>query len=211
MPRGRFIDLTHPLYDGSPSWPGDPGIRVEPHRTFRRNGCRVSKISLGSHQGTHVDAPSHFLKDGTGIDRLPLAAFHGPARLLSIPKEVGGTIDVADFAPYDGLVTAGSRIVVHTGWDAHWGEPDFFRKAPVFSVAAAGFLAARKIAMLGMDLASPAIDEGRAVHEILLGAGVVIVESLANLGECPDEFVISAFPLRLDGLDGSPVRAVAIV
>jgi arylformamidase len=205
----RLIDLTHPLYDRSPSWPGDPGIAVTPHCTFEKDGCRVTRVSMGTHQGTHVDAPAHFLKDGAGIDGMALECFCGPARLLRIPKAGGERIDVADFAPFGKYLTGGARIVIHTGWDAHWGREEFCAGGPCLTVAAAKHLAARKIALLGVDMATPSAADVKEVHESLLGAGVTIVESLANLGECPNAFTLYAFPLSFKGLDGSPVRAVA--
>lgn len=210
MPR-RFIDLTHPLHDGSPSWPGDPGISVAPHCLLDRDGCRVSRLAMGTHQGTHVDAPSHYLREGPGLDGMALERFYGPARVLRLPKAGGVSIDRADFAPYDAILLPGARLLIHTGWDGHWGREDFCLGGPCLSVAAAALLAERGIALLGMDMATPSVAEPREVHEVLLGAGVTIVESLANLGECPDAIVFSAFPLALRGLDGSPVRAVAIV
>jgi kynurenine formamidase len=207
----RFIDLTHSLYDGSPSWPGDPGISVTPHCLYERDGCRVARVSLGTHQGTHVDAPSHFLKEGGGMETMDPGCFFGPARCLRIPKEGQGWIGVEDFVPFDVYVKKGARLVVHTGWDAHWGRDDFCLGGPSLTLEAAQFLASRGIALLGVDMATPSVAQPKEVHEALLGAGVTIVENLSNLGGCPDEFVLAAFPLLLEGLDGSPVRAVAIV
>lgn len=207
----RFIDLTHPLYDNSPSWPGDPGISVAPHCLYERDGCRVARVSMGTHQGTHVDAPSHFLKDGGGLEHMELGCFYGPARLLRIPKEGGGLIGAEDFAPFDSYVCKGARLVVHTGWDAHWEQDDFCLGGPSLTVEAARFLASREIAFLGLDMATPSVVHPKEVHEALLGAGVTIVENLANLGDCPEMFTLAAFPLLFEGLDGSPVRAVAIV
>lgn len=211
MSQSRFIDLTHPLFNGSPSWPGDPGITTAPHCTYEKDGCRVTRVSMGTHQGTHVDAPAHFLKDGVGIDNMSLDGFCGPSRLLRIPKAGGESIDVADFLPFEAFLTAGARIIVHTGWDSHWGRDEFCLGGPCLTLAAAEYLARRKIALMGMDMATPSVAEPKEVHEALLGAGVVIVENLANLGECPDAFTLYAFPLAFKGLDGSPVRAVAMV
>jgi kynurenine formamidase len=206
----RFIDLTHPLLDGGPSWPGDPGISVAPHCTLERDGCRVSRVSMGSHQGTHLDAPSHFLPEGCDIDGMTLEPFFGPARLLRIPKGRGEALDLPDLLPFEALIRPGARILYHTGWGENWGREGFFTEGPCLTLDAARFLASRRIALLGMDTSTPAADNAQAVHEVLLGAGVVIVEGLANLGLCPDSFTLSAFPLALAGADGSPIRAVAI-
>lgn len=206
----RLIDLSHPLYDGSPSWPGDPGITVSPHCTLERDGCRVSRLSMGTHQGTHVDAPAHFMPEGTGIDASPLAAFYGPAKVLRIPRGKKEAIAAADLARFDGVLFPGARILIATGWDALWGTDGFFTEGPFLSADAAQLLAKRRIALLGLDTATPAPENAEEVHRILMEAGITILEGLANLGNCPDAFTLCAFPLHLKGLDGSPVRAVAI-
>jgi kynurenine formamidase len=207
----RLIDLSHPLYDGSPSWPGDPGITVAPHCLLERDGCRVTRLSMGTHQGTHADAPAHFLPQGAGIDQTPLSAFYGPARILRIPRGKGEPIAAADLAPHADKIAEGSRILIYTGWDARWGRDGFFLDGPYLTADAATFLAARCIALLGLDMATPAPENAEEVHRILMEAGVTILEGLANLGPCPDAFTLAAFPLHLKDLDGSPVRAVAVV
>jgi kynurenine formamidase len=207
----RLIDLSHPLYDGSPSWPGDPGITVAPHCLLERDGCRVSRLSMGTHQGTHADAPAHFLPAGSGIDAAPLSAFYGPAKVLRIPRGKREAITAADLAAFDGALVPGARVLIHTGWDARWGLDGFFLEGPFLSTDAARLLAKRRIALLGLDMATPAPENAEEVHRILMEAGITILEGLANLGNCPDAFTLCAFPLLLKGLDGSPVRAVAIV
>ncbi|MBN1403853.1 MAG: cyclase family protein [Opitutales bacterium] len=206
----RIIDLSHPLYDGSPSWPGDPGISVAEHCTIERDTCCVHRLSLGTHQGTHIDAPAHYLKGGAGVDSLPLERLYGKARLLRIPRGRGGRIGRADLLRFDEHLQEGARLLVHTGWDEQWGKEGFFLEGPCLDLDAAKLLAERKIGVLGVDMATPAADDAEAVHHVLMNAGVIIVEGLANLGLCPDEFTLVAFPLRFEGLDGSPVRAAAI-
>jgi kynurenine formamidase len=206
----RLIDLSHPLYDGSPSWPGDPGITVAPHCLLERDGCRVSRLSMGTHQGTHADAPSHFMPQGTGIDVTPLSAFYGPAKVLRIPRGKREAIAAADLAAFDGALVPGTRVLIHTGWDARWETDGFFLEGPFLTADAARLLAERRIALLGLDMATPAPENAEEVHRILMEAGITILEGLANLGNCPDAFTLCAFPLRLKGLDGSPIRAVAV-
>ena len=82
----RFIDLSHPMKDGQPSFPGDPVLKVAPHATIEKNRYNVSHLSMGSHQGTHLDALYHFIPQGKPIDQMPLEWFYGPATLLRIPK-----------------------------------------------------------------------------------------------------------------------------
>ncbi len=206
----RFIDLTHPMRDGQPSFPGDPVLQVAPHATIEQNRCNVSRIAMGSHQGTHLDALRHFIPDGRTIDAMPLDWFYGPATVLRIPKAAREEITVADLAPFEGRLVPGARIIYETGWHRHYGQADYFIDFPSLTQAAAAYLAARGIRLLGMDTPTPGRDYYE-VHHLLQQqpAEIVIVESLANLDQVPDEFLFIGFPLRWEGGDGSPIRAVA--
>jgi kynurenine formamidase len=206
----RFVDLTHPMRHGQPSFPGDPTLEVSPHATIEKNRCNVSRIGMGSHQGTHLDALFHFIPHGRRIDEMPLEWFHGPARVLRIPKEPREEITVADLEPFEALLVPEARIIYETGWHRHYGQADYFTDFPSLTQEAAAYLAGRRIRLLGMDTPTP----GRnyyEVHHLLQQkpAEIVIVESLTNLDAVPDAFTLIAFPLRFEGGDGSPIRAVA--
>ncbi len=208
-----FIDLTHRLFDGLPSFPGDPVLRISPHCTTSSAArCNVSNIAMGTHQGTHLDAMFHFVEDGRTVDQMPLEWFHGPARVLRIPKAAGDDITVEDFAKHEQHLTPGARILFETGWQKHFGQPQFFQDFPSMTQEAARYLASRRLRLIGMDTPTPGRDYYE-VHHILLAKEVemVIVEGLANLDQLPDEeFTFIGFPLPFAGRDGSPIRAVAI-
>ncbi|MDB6137654.1 MAG: hypothetical protein JWO94_726 [Verrucomicrobiaceae bacterium] len=210
----RFIDLSHPLRDGLPSFPGDPALHISPHCTTASDArCNVSRIAMGSHQGTHLDAMFHFVEDGRTLDQMPLEWFYGPARVLRIPKAAGDDITVEDFARHEEHLKEGARILFETGWQQEFGTAKFFTHFPSMTQQAARYLASRRLRLIGMDTPTPGRDYYE-VHHILLAKDVemVIVESLANLDLLPDhEFLLSAFPLNFAGRDGSPIRAVAIV
>jgi arylformamidase len=208
----KLIDLTHPMRDGQPSFPGDPGLKVAPHATIAAQRCNVSLLSMGSHQGTHLDALYHFIPDGRRIDQMPLDWFYGPATLLRIPKEARAEITVEDLRPFEDKLTAGARIIYETGWHREYGEPNYFTDFPSLTQEAAAYLAGRRIRMLGMDTPTPGRDYYE-VHHLLQQrpAEIVIVESLANLHLLPDDFIFIGFPLLFEGGDGSPIRAVAAV
>jgi len=208
----KLIDLTHPLHDGQTSFPGDPVLKISPHYTIEKQRCNVSQVAMGSHQGTHLDALFHFIPDGKRIDEMPLEWFHGPARVLRIPKAPREEITVADLEPFESSLTPGARIIYETGWHRHYGQADYFSDFPSLTQEAAAYLAGRRIRMLGMDTPTPGRDYYE-VHHILQQspAEIVIVESLANLDALPDEFVFIGLPLRFAGGDGSPIRAVALV
>jgi kynurenine formamidase len=208
----RFIDLTHPLRDGLPGFPSDPQLRVEPYLTMQRTSCNLSRISMGSHQGTHVDAMWHFVADGKRIDEMPLSWFYGPARVIKIPKEAREEITVDDLFKHQAMLRPASRVIFNTGWHREYGTARFFEDYPSMTIEAAQYLASRKLRMIGMDMPTPGRDFYE-IHHTLLAKEVemVIVESLANLDAVPDTFTFIGFPLHFAGLDGSPIRAVAMV
>ena len=207
----KLINLTHPITSGYYSFPNDPKLSITQQGTIDANQYNISKITTGSHQGTHLDAMYHFFEDGRTIDNMPLDWFYGPARILRIPKEVGSEISVEDLLPHEQFLQSEARIIIETGWHRNFGSPAFFESFPSLTIPAAEFLAEKKIRMLGMDM--PSLGEAYyELHRILLApqVEVVVVESLANLDKVPDSFIFSGFPLNLTGLDGSPIRAVAI-
>jgi kynurenine formamidase len=206
----KLVDLSHPLEHGQQTFPSDPKLSIVPHGTTKTLRYNISQITIGSHQGTHLDAMYHFLDDGKTLDQMPLEWFYGPAQLLRIPKQANEEITVDDFLPYEHLLTAGAKIVFETGWHKHFGTDYFFSDFPSLTQDAARFLADKKIRLLGMDMPTPGRD-WYELHHILLPVEIVIVESLANLDEVPDEFTFIGFPLNFKGRDGSPVRAVAMV
>lgn len=215
-----IVDLSHPLVTGMPVYPGDPEVATAPATTIAVDGFAVTALALGTHSGTHVDAPSHSIAGGAAIDEIDPARLMGPARILRVSVGDGATIALADVASqlrdWDGERIA----LVHTGWDAHWGTPRMLRH-PAVSVEVADALLGLGVEVLGVDTLSPDasdIADGAGagepavlpVHERWLGAGGLIIENLRALGEVPGETCeLLALPLRLAGLDGSPVRAIA--
>jgi kynurenine formamidase len=205
-----FVDLTHRMHDGQPSFPGDPVLKISPHATIEKNRCNVSNLAMGSHQGTHLDALYHFIPDGRRLDEMPLDWFHGPATILRLPRNAREEITEADLKPFEHLLVPGARIIYETGWHRQYGQPNYFTDFPDLTQGAAAYLAGRRIRLLGMDTPTPSHDYYE-VHHLLQQqpAEIVIVESLANLDTVPDNFLFIGFPLRIAGGDGSPIRAVA--
>jgi kynurenine formamidase len=212
-----IVDLSHPLDDDTPVYPGDPVARIEPATTIGEHGYNVLHVRMGSQTGTHVDAPFHFLEDGARIDELPLDLFLGPAVIADLRGRAPHTpITWADLAPVADRLGPGRMLLLHTGWDAHWGTDAYFDH-PYLEGDAAQQVVAAGVRTIGLDALS--LDEtvlhgesdgGFAAHFAVLGAGGVIVENLRNLSAVgsPDP-VVSVLPLRLAGADGAPVRAVA--
>lgn len=210
----RLIDLSHPLVSGTPNFLGDPQIRLRPHHAMPSAPCNVTELTLSSHQGTHADAPRHFFREGKGIDEIALERFCGPAVLVDFSPgsalPPGSILDVAQFEPFAAAFTPGARVIYRTGWDRRFGGEQFFRDFPSLTPAAARWLAAKRIGLIGMDTPTPGTDFV-ACHHALLGPGaeIVILEGLTGLERLPSHFRLIAFPLRISEGDGAPVRAVA--
>lgn len=207
----KFIDLSHPLEHGQQTFPSDPKLSIIPHGNTKTLRYNITQISMGSHQGTHLDAMYHFLDDGKTLDQMPLEWFYGPAHLLRIPKQANEELKVEDFLPHEKLLTPDARIIFETGWHKHFGKDYFFSDFPSLTQEAAKYLAEKNIRMLGMDMPTPGKDWFELHHDILLPKEIVIVESLANLDKVPDQFTFIGFPLHFKGRDGSPIRAVAMI
>jgi arylformamidase len=206
----KFIDLTHPMRSGQPSFPGTPAFTITHPITMEKDQCNLSHISISSHQGTHLDALRHFIPDGLGLDQMPLDWFCGPATVLRIPKKRMGDITVGDLKPFESKLVPDAKIILSTGWSQQYGQPGYFTEFPGLTLDTASYIASRRIRLLGMDMPAPG-RELMEVHHILLGkpAQIVVVENLTNLDAVPDEFYLHAFPLRFENGDGSPIRAVA--
>jgi len=212
----KLIDLSHPLEGGQRVFPEDPPISVEIHHTIDSIGYNLTKVSLSSHQGTHLDAPYHFFDNGETVDQIDLHRFYGPATVVDLAP--GGALEARtpltaqSFEPHADLFQPGARILYRTGWDRMFGRPEFFTDSPTLTLGAARWIADRKIGLLGMDTPTPS-EDWLECHHILLRSGteIVIVEGLTRLEQLPESFVFIGFPLNLKGRDGSPIRAVAVV
>jgi kynurenine formamidase len=200
----ELIDLSAPIETGMPVYPGDPEVSVGPALTAARDGVNVLGLHLGSHSGTHVDAPFHLDNSLPTLDELPLERFHGPAVVVDArgraPRSPIG-------AELFGHVSAGMIVLVATGW------PFGSRDHPFLSAEAAALLVERGVRTVGIDALSvdPTPADDFPAHEALLRAHAVIAENLVGLDRLPADrpVEVSMFPLRIAGGDGSPVRAVA--
>ncbi len=212
----KLIDLSHPLQHGQLGFPDDPGLHVVAQETLESIGYNLTKISMSTHHGTHLDVPYHFFDDGPVIEQLPLDRFYGPAWLVdlapggSLPPKTPITVDM--FRPHEEKFQGGARVIYRTGWDRTYNTPEFFTDFPSLTVEAARWIAARKIGLLGMDTGTPSTD-WQECHGALLGPGaeIVIVEGLTHLDRLPEQFTFIGLPLNISGRDGSPIRAVALV
>jgi len=175
--------------------------------------ANVTAISLGSHTGTHIDAPNHFIADGLSIDKYDLNKLMGRALVIDVRgKKARETITWEDMEKWEGEMHEGVIVLMCTGWSQYWGK-DQYEEHPFIDLNAAKKLIERGVRVIGCDTLSP--DEmcspTSEVHKVILRAGGAIAENLRGVEEVLGlkEPVVSLLPLKLDSCDGSPIRAIA--
>lgn len=206
-----IIDLSHPITSGMPVYPGDPQVRIELALSVPGDGVAVHALQLGSHSGTHLDAPAHSIVGGRTVEQLSLDQLCGPALILQATPKAHAPITLD--AVRAQLPTELPTIVcIASAWDAHFTTPHALAH-PHLTLELVTELWARGARVLGVDMLSPDPSAPTAVtmpvHEFWLGNDGVIVENLLGLRALPPRCTLSMLPLPLAGVDGSPVRAVA--
>jgi arylformamidase len=208
----NWIDVTVPLKEGMAIWPGDVTIKIERRRSMDRgDAANNSAISLGVHTGTHMDAPKHFIKDGKSIDKLPLETSVGPARVIEIKDKI--SIKPEELKQHN--IKKGERILFKTVNSLRCWQTDAFVNDFVFVTRdAAQFLVDAGVILVGVDylsVGSP-MDPEKAMrpdtHQILLGAGLYLIEGLNLTAAKAGDYNLICLPLKLMDAEGSPVRAI---
>jgi len=216
-----IIDLTMTLREGIMTFPvhWHPVVEITQLGRFEVEGRETRKIVLGTHTGTHVDAPRHFVPKGETIENTDLDIYYGPARVLDfthLPDKTEITREMLverigrDFP---------SRILFRYDWERRLDSLKYYSDPPYLSEEACEWIVENGIRLVGFDAPMPddprngrGSDRDSPNHTILLGAGVAILEYLVNLSQIPTkDFILSALPLKIEEGDGAPVRAIAIV
>jgi len=208
MPR-RIIDISVPNGPGQHVYPGDPVPEVRAVRRIAQGDvCNLSLLTLGSHTGTHVDAPYHFLADGPRLGDVPLERMIGDALVADLRGRAA--VDAAALA--DVPLRRGDILLCRTDNSWRWNAPEFRTDFTYLTEAAAGLLVERGVRAVGMDYLS--IEEFGSpdfpVHRRLLGAGVFVIEGLDLRAVEPGRYTLVCLPLKLPALDGAPARAILL-
>ena len=211
-----ILDISVPLKaltQGMHIYPGDTPFFVSSEKTLHKDGVNLSRLEMGSHNGTHVDAPAHFIPEGATTEAIALEALVGPvwvADCTGVTEGEGITVGVLEELPWEGQP---ERVLLKTRNSALW-QRDYFQPRYVFLAPEAGrWLVGRGVRSVGIDYLS--IEKfGRPApeaHLALLSAGVVIMEGL-DLSEVEGNrtYTLACLPLRVLGIDGAPARAVLI-
>lgn len=204
----RWLDISVPLHNAMVHWPGDPPVRIENVKEIEHgNSSTLSIISMGSHTGTHMDAPLHFIRQGISIDKMPLDTTVGRARVI----EIKDTESIKPEEIHQYRIRSGERILFKTRNSLMAWQTDTFIEDFVFiSDEAARFLVERSVRVVGVDYLSVGSFKhgGSYVHKTLLGGGVWIIEGLDLSRVKPGKYDLICLPLKLDQGDGAPARAI---
>jgi len=213
-PSARLVDLSHPITESTPVYPGDPEPRIFTATTVAADGYNLSHVHIGTQTGTHIDAPFHFRDDGATVDRMPLELTAGPAVIVPVRgKAPCEEITLADLEPFRPQLTPGRIALFATGWYEHAGTERFFMHPYLGADVGRALLAAGV-----MTIAIDALNADRTggdefpIHDLFADAGGFVAENLAGTAQLTPgvEPLLLLLPLNVVGCDGAPVRAVAL-
>jgi arylformamidase len=206
----RIYDISVPIRSGGLVYPGNPETEIALQQAVAKGaGANVSFIRFGSHTGTHADAARHFFDDGQPVDEIPLERLIGPALLIGFPDEVRA-IGAAELKAHD--LRGRKRILLRTRNSALLSQKEFVRDYTYLAPDGAEYLVDKGIEVVGVDYLS--IEQFHSghhkTHRTLLAKSVVILEGLDLSAPPPGEYQLICLPLRIEGCDGAPARAVLI-
>jgi arylformamidase len=206
----RIYDISVPIRSGGLVYPGNPEIDIALQQAVAKGaGANVSTIRFGSHTGTHADAARHFFDDGQTVDKIPLERLIGPALLLGFADDVR-SVGATELRAHD--IKGHKRILLRTRNSAFLSRKDFVKDYTYLAPDGAQYLVDQGVELVGIDYLS--IEQFHSGHHLthrtLLERAVVIVEGLDLSVPPPGEYQFICLPLRIEGCDGAPARAVLI-
>lgn len=202
-------DISLTLSPSLVVWPGDPPVTItQPASMDRGDGFSITRLDIGAHVGTHVDAPAHFVRGGDGVDKLSLDVLIGPAVVVDARAVSALTADVLESLS---IPAGAQRLLFRTRNSELWRKehPVFDEDFVAVTADGATWLVEHGVRLVGIDYLSVApFTDSAPTHQILLAAGVVAVENLNLSGIEPGEYQLCCLPLKIAGADGAPARAV---
>jgi arylformamidase len=216
----RIVDLTYPIHEGMTTFPRPwhPVVEITQMGRHGIENRETRKLVLGTHTGTHCDAPRHFVPDGNTVENLPLDVLVGPASIVDF--SYAAPMQIMDVADFERQLDAGrpDRIIIRYDWSVHWGTMKFYADHPYLSHRAAEWLCRMGVKLIAMDtptpdapLHAPQSDEDSPIHKLLLQNDVVLAEYLCNLNQLTSKDVfLVVLPLKIVSADGAPARCIAI-
>ncbi len=209
----RYFDLSTPLENGMPLYPGNVELKISPIATPEKDGYGMESYSSSTHCGTHIDAPFHFHQDGETVDNAPLETIMGPGYVIR-PEHRDDEIFADDIKKVWDPRYDGNIILINTGWDRKRAFSDEFQKKfPGLALDTVPFFDEHRISVIGIDTLGiePFKNSDFKVHRALLSRPRYLIEDLANLDqlETGKEYFIAALPLKVKNGSGSMARVVA--
>ena len=212
----KATDLTHELRNGMPVYPGDPSPSFVSYATLEKNGVNLTKLILGSHTGTHIDAPRHFIPDGIGVDEIPPSKLVGEAYVCDLSsKPIGSGITGSDLRKnLEEKIAKDDIVVCYTGCSEHWGDEPVSSNYTYLTENAAEYLVSKRVRAVGIDFLS--VEKFRApnpvAHKALLGNGIFIIESLSRATKqfVGKRILMICMPIKLQNGDGAPSRIIGV-
>ena len=210
----RVIDLTHTIREGMPVYPGTEPPVLSAANSYEKDGFKETELRMFSHTGTHVDPPAHLFAGRTTLDTFPPEQFIGQALVIDC-RELGEgeAITMARLLPYGDRAAQADFLLFNTGWDARWGTDAYFGDYPCVDDEVLDYILAGAYKGIGFDVIGldPIADENLTRHKRLFREKDILnIENLKNLHLCGGElFSFGCFPLKWEGSDGAPVRAMA--
>jgi arylformamidase len=206
-----IYDISLPISESLVVWRGDPPVRItQPAHLDRGDPYTASRLDMGAHTGTHVDAPAHFIANGQTVDALDLEVLLGPAWVVHAPEANVLTAQVLDELQ---IPSGASRVLFRTRNSTRWAQAGagFVEDYVGLSRDGAQWLVERSVRLVGLDYLSVAIyADTVAVHQILLAAGVILVESLDLSRVGPGAYQLVCLPIRISAGEAAPARAILI-
>lgn len=206
----RAIDISVPNRPGMHGYPGDPSLQVDSVRAIERGDvCNLSLLTMGSHTGTHVDAPYHFLKGGARLGEVSLDRMVGSALVVDLRGRAA--VDAAAIA--DAPLERGDILLCRTDNSWKWDAPEFQQDFVYLTADAARLLVERGVGAVGIDYLSIEQfgSDSFPVHHTLLGSGVFVIEGLDLRHVAPGRYTLVCLPLKFPDLDGAPARAILLL
>ena len=210
----RVIDLTNTIKADMPVYPGTGTPKLEPANTYEENGFRETLVSFYSHTGTHMDPPAHLFAGRATLDAFPASQFLGRALVIDCTHlREGEAITMKELRKYGGLEDTVDFLLFYLGWDARWGTEAYFGEYPCIDEEVLRHILDGSYKGIGFDVIGldPIADENLPRHKALFREkDIVNIENLTNLGQCGTEpFWFACLPMKIEGSDGAPVRAIA--
>jgi arylformamidase len=203
----KVLDLTHPISAGLPVYfPWHPKTELEQTATYRDNKCEVRRLTIGTHSGTHIDAPSHVFEGKPTLDQYDPSLWYADVEVLDFtPREPSQAISRDEISRK--FRSRGTGVLIKTGWDVHFGKKDFYATYPPLSSEAAEYLVEMEVPVVAAD--TPFTLD---VHYILLKHGIPLITNVNNTARLKEGMIkLIAAPLLITGADGAPARVLAVI